>query len=186
MACPTTKLGLTAELAAHLILENGWGPFGIPHTITSDQGAQFVGQWWRTMCARLGIRQSYSQPHRPQANGRAERAGRKIINLLQKVHQEHGINWVEGLPRVLRLHHDMVSEWGLSPYEIMFGRERNLPGLPYSPERECESAAQYLQRMESLDETLSRQINEEHRKVMEGVNKKERYENPSMRDKEFG
>ena len=33
-ACPT--LGLTAENAAHLILDKGWEPFGIPATIHSD------------------------------------------------------------------------------------------------------------------------------------------------------
>ena len=49
IAKPTTKLGLTAEKAAHLVMENGWDTFGIPAIITSDQGPQFVGQWWRTM-----------------------------------------------------------------------------------------------------------------------------------------
>ena len=29
VACPTQKVGLTAEKAAHLILHKGWGPFGI-------------------------------------------------------------------------------------------------------------------------------------------------------------
>ena len=38
VARPTTKVGLTAERAAHLILENWWELFGIPSVITSDQG----------------------------------------------------------------------------------------------------------------------------------------------------
>ena len=63
IACPTLKLGLTAEKAAHLVLDRGWEPFGIPATIHSDMGPQFVGQWWKTMCGRLGIQQTYSQPH---------------------------------------------------------------------------------------------------------------------------
>ena len=162
VACPTTKLGLTAENAAHLILDNGWGPFGVPSSITSDQGAQFVGQWWRTMCARLGIRQCYSQPHRPQANGRAERAGRQLLTLLQKIHHEDGINWVEALPRALRLHHDMMGELGMSPYQILFGRDRSVTGLPYTPMRECEAATQYFTRMELLDLTLSKKLNGLH------------------------
>ena len=56
--------------------------FGIPAIITSDQGSQFVGQWWRTMCARLGIRQAYSQAYRHQANGRTEVAGKSLIGHL--------------------------------------------------------------------------------------------------------
>ena len=64
IARPCTKVGLTAERAAHLMLDGGWETFGIPSVITSDQGPQFAGQWWKTMCARLGIRQAYSQAYR--------------------------------------------------------------------------------------------------------------------------
>ena len=72
IARPCQKLGLTAERAAHLVMENGWDTYGIRTVITSDMGSQFVGQWWKTMCARLGIRQAFSRAYRPQANGRVE------------------------------------------------------------------------------------------------------------------
>ena len=93
----TQKLGLTAEKAAHLMMDDGWDIYGIPHVIASDRGPQFIGIWWRTMCQRLGIRQAFSQAHRPQANGRAERAGKQIINLLRKLNVEQEINWVEAM-----------------------------------------------------------------------------------------
>ena len=84
IACPTRKLGLTIEKAAHLVMETGWDIFGVPAVITSDQGPQFVGQWWRTMCARLGIRKAFSQAYRPQANGRAEVAGKTLKGFMRK------------------------------------------------------------------------------------------------------
>lgn len=93
IAIPTQKKGLTAEKMGHLMLENGWNIFGIPSIITSDQGPSFVGPWWRTMCARLGVRVAYSQAHRAQGNGRAEVAGKQIYNLLRKMHTEDKINW---------------------------------------------------------------------------------------------
>ena len=77
--------GVTAADAAHLMLDNGWEIFGVPSVITSDQGPQFVGQWWKTMCARLGIRVAYSQAYRPQANGRAERACKTLVEGLRKI-----------------------------------------------------------------------------------------------------
>ena len=133
VAAPTTKEGLTAEHAAHLMWEHGWEMFGILGTIMSDRGAQFTGQWWEPMCARLGIRQTFSQAHRPQSNGRAERAGQQIITWLKKMNVDEGRNWVEALPRALCLYHDTVGEMGHSPYQIMFGRERLLRGIHYSP-----------------------------------------------------
>jgi transposase InsO family protein len=105
IARPTRKAGLTAKTAAHLIMDNGWETFGLPAVITSDQGPQFVGQWWRTMCARLGIRQGYSQAYRPQANGRAEVTGKVLIELMRTVWVEDRINWAEALPYILRVYH---------------------------------------------------------------------------------
>ncbi len=81
IARPSLKLGLTSEKAARLLLDNSWGEVGVPYTV-SDQGSQFISQFWTTLCARLGVRCAMSQAHRPQANGRAEVCGRKIMNSL--------------------------------------------------------------------------------------------------------
>ena len=109
IARPCSKLGLTGERAAHLLLDYGWGEIGIPSLVMSDQGPQFLNQWWAVMCSRLGIRQAFSQSHRPQANGRAEVAGRVVQDLLRRLQVMQHINWFEALPRVLRIHHDMVD-----------------------------------------------------------------------------
>jgi hypothetical protein len=161
-ACPTLKLGLTAENAAHLILDKGWEPFGIPATIHSDMGPQFVGQWWKTMCGRLGIQQTTSQPHRPRANGRAERAGQQLLSVLKKLNIEQNINWVQALPRALRIYHDTCGEGGLSPYHIMFGRDRNIQGIPYTPERNSEDAQAFFTRMETIDQLVATALTEKH------------------------
>ena len=162
VAAPTLKDGLTAEKAAHLILEKGWEPFGIPTTVHSDQGPQFTGQWWRTMCARLGIQQTFSQPHRPRANGRAERAGRQLLSVLQKLHMELSLNWVQALPRALKIYHDVAGPTGLSPYHILFGRDRLVQGIPYQPERVCEDAQDFMTRMEILDKQVAAALEKIH------------------------
>ena len=59
VAKPTQKSGLSGEKAAHLMLDATWGELGVPSVITSDQGSQFISQWWLTMCSRLGIRCAY-------------------------------------------------------------------------------------------------------------------------------
>jgi len=85
IALTTTKVGLTAEKTSRMLFQK-WIDMGgrIPSVITSDQGAQFIGAWFKTMCSQLGIRQAFSQAYRAQANGRAERAGRQIIDWLEK------------------------------------------------------------------------------------------------------
>ena len=114
--------------------------------ITSDQGPHFAGAWFRGMCACLGIRQAFSQAYRSQANGRAERAGRQIMEWLAKLQGEGEVGWVEALPVMLRQYHDAVGESGYSPYEIVFGRFRNLPGIPVSPPEKCDDVLIFMQR----------------------------------------
>jgi len=153
IARPCRRQGLTAEKTAHLMLDGGWEIFAVPSIITSDQGSQLVGQWWKTMCAQLGIRQAFSQAYRPQANGRAEVAGKTLIGILRKVWVDDKINWVEPLPRVLRMYHDNPGESRLSPFQVVFGREHNLGGLPWENPRECESASLFFDRMKKKSES---------------------------------
>ena len=169
IAKPALIEGLTGEKTAHLLLE-GWGEIAIPSIITSDQGAQFVSSFFRTICARLGVRQAFSQTYRPQANGRAEVAGRTVITTLRKLHTDHEINWVEGLPRALRLRHDLPNpETGLSPYQLLFGRERPLGSLPYSIPRANPDAEEFLDGIKKIDEfvlgVLHKNLQDEEAKI---------------------
>ena len=144
---------------------------GIPSVITSDKGPQFVGGWFRGMCAQLGIRQAFSQAYRSQANGRAERAGRQIMEWLRKLNAEKEINWVEALPKVLKQYHDAVGESGYSPYEIVFGRFRNLPGIPQPPEKACEDARDFLERQVEVDKQVARVLNHKHELAADRLNR---------------
>jgi len=124
VAIPTLDKGLTGAKLAKMMVRHHWRPFGIPGIISSDQGSHFVSTWWTTMCSLLGIRQAYSQAYHHQANGRVERAGQQLLELLRKLSAESRVNWVEALPQVVDRLHDVKGEGGLSPYEILFGRER--------------------------------------------------------------
>ena len=114
------------------------------------------------MCRRLGIRQAFSHAHRPQANGRAEMAGKQVITILRKLNAENEINWVEALPHALRIHHDTPGPTGWSPYEIVFGRPRSLANLPSSKTTLAEDAEEFFQRMEDLGKKIATTMNAMH------------------------
>jgi hypothetical protein len=58
----------------------------------------------------------------------------------------------------------------LAPYEIVFGRERALAGLPLGQKKECLDADSYHEKMKDIDENVARLLNEEHAKVADRVN----------------
>jgi hypothetical protein len=96
------------------------------------------------MNANLGIRQAYAIAKHHQANGKAKMAGQQIMERLRKIQIQDKINWVGSLPAVLDRIHDIPGETGLSPYQILFGRDRPLINIPYQPPRECEDAQQFF------------------------------------------
>ena len=151
---PCLGKGLTGPKVAQMLLKE-WRTFGIPSIVTTDQGSHFISEWWKTMCAELGIRQAYSQAYHHQSNGRAEMAGQQIKEILRKVTIEEELTWVEALPRVLDRIHDTRGASGLTPYEILFGRPRPMANIPYEPDRECEDAGRFFARMKNLDEQVS-------------------------------
>ena len=166
---PELYQGLTGSKVAKAMLKE-WYAFGIPTRITSDQGAHFANSWWRTMCAALGITHIYTQPYHHQANGRAERAGQQILEVLRKFHTDDKLNWVEALPRVLRIIHDTPGESGLTPYEILFGRERFLAHVPYDPPRVCEDAQEFFEHQDEVDQKVANVLNSLHERRANSVN----------------
>ena len=62
----------TAQECAEALLEI-FSRNGVPITLLSDQGAQFMGVLMKRLCERLGIRQIRTTPYHPQSNGAVER-----------------------------------------------------------------------------------------------------------------
>ena len=75
--------------------------FGIPRTIISDNDHQFDSRAFRSFCSNLGIKNKYSSPGHPQANGQTEVTNRSLLRLIKS--RLVGVKgaWPEELPNVL-------------------------------------------------------------------------------------
>jgi len=170
VATPHQGKGLTADKVAKTMYRQ-WDMFAVLSVVTSDRGPQFASAWWHTLCASMGVRLAYGQAYHHQANGRVERAGQQIMELLRKLFAEQHVNWVEALPCVVDRIHDVKGESGMSPYQILFGRDRPLAGLPYSLPKDCEDAQAFFQRMSVLDQKVAQTLNQMHERQADRVNK---------------
>ena len=75
--------------------------FGIPRVLVSDNGKQFDNDSFRDFCSQLGIRNHYSSPAHPQANGQVEVMNRSLLKIIKtRLEGAKGI-WPEELPSVL-------------------------------------------------------------------------------------
>ena len=75
--------------------------FGIPRVLVSDNGKQFVNDSFRDFCSQLGIRNHYSSPAHPQANGKVKVTNRSLLKIIKtRLEGANGI-WPEELLSIL-------------------------------------------------------------------------------------
>ena len=124
VAVPARKKGLPAKEVAVMMIRHWLTVFDIPRTICSDRGPQFTGRWFKAMCSLMGICHAKSVAYLSRSNGRAEVAGRQLLEKLRKIHITNPRrNWFEERWPALRAHHDTPTLGGLSPHQILFGRD---------------------------------------------------------------
>ena len=110
-------------------LRDVWMPkHGVPATLLSDNGRQFVASVVREFCENVGIRKIYSTPYHPQGNSVVESYMRTLKKGLATLVAEDGHDWDLYLPAVALAHNSTPHlATGYSPYFLTHGREAILP-----------------------------------------------------------
>ena len=147
---PCNTKHLTSEMAAKWTASQWMSNWDVPSEILTDSGKEFIGTWWENMCALLGVHHLRARVYDHRALP-AERAGRILISILRKfLATEKDYNWLETIYCVLRRYHRTKNYTGLSPNELVFGREKMGPGpVMYHP-RQCYDASQWFEKIKDL------------------------------------
>jgi hypothetical protein len=96
--------------------------FGIPQTLTTDQGASFMSQQFKEFARTLRIKLLNSSPYYAQANGQVEASNKILIWLIKKKIEERPRRWHEVLLEALWAHRTAVhGVTKVSPFELVYG-----------------------------------------------------------------
>ena len=68
-----TDKEIVAKRLADLFMHHIWKLHSLPRSIISDCGTQFVNNFWKFLCKRLGISVRLSTTWRPKTNGQSKR-----------------------------------------------------------------------------------------------------------------
>ncbi|XP_055543744.1 uncharacterized protein K02A2.6-like [Wyeomyia smithii] len=128
--------------------------YGIPESIKSDNGPQFMSESLQSFCTEFGIELRKTTPYWPQANGEVERANRSLKKRLQISQESCKVDWKWDLRMYLLMYNSTPhSTTGVAPSASMFGRvlRDKLPTFPTGLKKSIEEIRRIRgQKKESL------------------------------------
>jgi hypothetical protein len=115
---------------------------GVPKTIVSDRGPQFVSKFWEELHKSLGTKLLHSSAYHPQTSGQTERVNQILEDMLRACVLEFQQKWDDCLPLAEFSYNNSYQESiKMAPFEALYGRwcrtplnwsepgERNFLGL---------------------------------------------------------
>jgi hypothetical protein len=109
---------------------------GVPKTIVSDCGPQFVSKFWSELHKSLGTKLLHSSVYHPQTSGQTERVNHILEDMLWACVLEFPQKWDECLPLAEFSYNNSYQESiKMAPFEALYRRRCRTP-LNWSEPRE--------------------------------------------------
>ena len=95
---------------------------GLPKSVQSDQGSNFMSGIFQQVMHELGIKQYRSSAYHPESQGALERFHQTLKNMIRLYCFDTEKDWDEGIHLLLFAVRESVQEsLGFSPFELVFG-----------------------------------------------------------------
>nr|ABB46599.1 retrotransposon protein, putative, unclassified [Oryza sativa Japonica Group] len=112
----------------HFVQEHIIYRFGIPQTVTTDQGSIFVSDEFVQFADSMGIKLLNSSPYYTQANGQAEASNKSLIKLIKRKISDYPRQWHTRLAEALWSYRMAChGSTQVPPYKLVYGHEAVLP-----------------------------------------------------------
>ena len=118
----------TAKKYAEIYLDRIVCLHGVPKTIISDRGTQFVARFWEQLQASLGTKLIRSSAYHPQTDGQTERVNQILEDILRACVIHYDKNWDKCLALGKFSYNNSYQEsLKMAPFEALYGRRCRTP-----------------------------------------------------------
>ena len=162
----------SAEITAKTVVNGFISRFGCPLEIHTDQGRNFDGKLFGSVCQLLEITKTRTTPYRPCSNGQVERYNRTLLQLIRCFLKGNQKYWDEHLQQLAGAIRSTVNRsTGFTPNMMMLGREVMLPVdlMIATQESTSEYPAEYVKQLQFI----LRQVHTIAREKLESYQKRQ-------------
>ena len=103
--------------------------FGPPRKLFSDNGGEFANEHMAQLGHQFNIELLTTAAYAPWSNGVCERHNMTLTEIIKKVKSERNIDYETALAWALMAKNTMSNVTGYSSYQLVFGRNPNLPSI---------------------------------------------------------
>jgi hypothetical protein len=150
-----------AEEVAHLYVKYVWKLHGLPQTIVSDRGPQFVAEFWKHLTKRLGIQSLLSTAFHPETDGQTEVSNAFLEQYLRGQVSYLQDDWTIWLPLAEFAINNTVNESiRATPFFANYGFHPRFGFEPVTPGRKvaAKDAEALVQKIQKIQEHLRAEI----------------------------
>jgi transposase InsO family protein len=123
-----------ANSIARALVEGFICQHGIPESIVTDCGTEFLSKIFSSCCKLLQIEKMNTTPYHPQANGSLERSHRTLAEYLRHYVEKKQTDWDDYVVYAMFVYNTTVhSTTNHQPYELVYGFPAMVPHTLSSP-----------------------------------------------------
>ena len=173
--------GNTAKDTANMFFHYIFKLHGLPSSIISDRGTQFVNHFWKALCQILGINTHLSTAFHPQTDGQTERTNATLEAYLRIYVDYLQNDWARWLPSAEFAFNNVVSETtNCTPFFANTGQHPRMGIEPFTIDTNLRNPVQIDQqmaldfgtKMNTINETLREQLTRAQAYYEEFANRK--------------
>jgi hypothetical protein len=134
---------------------------GVPKTIVSDRGPQFVSKFWEELHKALDTKLLHSSAYHPQTSGQTERVNQILEDMLRACALEFPQKWDECLPEAEFSYNNSYQESiKMAPFEALYGRRCRTPLNWSEPGERCFFRPDMVKEMEEKVQRIIHNLKE--------------------------
>jgi len=170
---PTTEKTLVEELAK-LFRDNVWKLHGLPESIISDQGPQFVAGLMWELNRMLGIKSKLLMAFHPQTDGQTERVNQELEQYLRMFINHRQEQWPEwlGMAEFVYNNKTCSSTWTL-PFKANYEQDPRM-GFKGKKKGKYQGAEKFIEKIKKIQEKAKAALGKVQEEMKKYANKKRR------------